>query len=291
MPTSLEDKVAVITGGSAGIGREVALNLAKAGMNIVLAARSLDKLQAVAEELRVSGVRVLIVPTDISRQEDRERLIATTVSEFGGIDVLVNNAGIEAFQAFHEIPPEQILATLETNMVGTVMLTRLAIPHMLTRPWARIINMSSTSALQAPPFGATYCATKAGMYQFSLALRLEYVGTSLSATAICPGFTQDGGIYETIKQEMGRGVPWLLRGVTTQDVARAVIKALRHDPPRIIVDRLGLKIFFALSFVFPRLGEWFTHKVATRFFRKLASKRSATATLAQPSSPSPPPPA
>ncbi len=276
MPISFEDKVAIVTGGSSGIGREVALTLAKAGMNIVLAARSVDKLNAVAEELRVSGVRVLTVPTDVSKRADLERLVAATVAEFGGIDVLVNNAGIEAFQAFHDIPIEQILATLETNTIGTVLLTRLAIPHMLPRPWARIINMSSTSAIQAPPFGATYAATKASILQFTMALRLEYVGTSLSATAICPGFTQDGGIYESIKQEMGRGVPWLMRGVTTQDVAKSVINALRNDPPRIIVERIGIRLFFPFAFVFPRLGEWFTHKIATRFFRKLAGKRAAT---------------
>lgn len=273
MSVSLEGKVALITGGSQGIGRVVAVALAQKGMNLVLAARSADKLEAAAEELRKSGVRVLTVPTDVSKRADLERLVAAAVAEFGGIDVLVNNAGIEAFRAFHEIPVEQIEATIATNTVGSIVLTRLVIPVMQKKGWGRIIMMSSTAAILAPPYGATYAATKASLLQFSMALRLEYAGSGISATAICPGFTDDGGIYEVIKAEMGRGVPWLMRGTTAQTVAKKVIQALRTDPPRIVVDLIGVRIFMAIAHIFPRFGEWFTHKVATRFFRKLATKR------------------
>ncbi len=273
MSDSLEGKVALITGGSQGIGRVVATALAQKGMHLILAARSADKLELAAEELRKSGVRVLTVPTDVSKRADLERLVAAAVAEFGRIDVLVNNAGIEAFRAFHEIPVEQIEATIATNTVGAIVLTRLVIPVMQKQGWGRIINMSSTAALMAPPYGATYAATKASLLQFSMALRLEYAGSGISATAICPGFTDEGGIYEHIKTEMGRRVPWIMRGTTAQVVAKRVIQALRTDPPRIVVERPGLRMFMALAHIFPRLGEWFTHKLATRFFRKLASKR------------------
>ena len=273
MSASLEGKVALITGGSQGIGRAVAHALAQKGMNLVLAARSVDKLEAAAEELRKSGVRVLTVPTDVSKRADLERLVEAAVAEFGGIDVLVNNAGIEAFRAFHEIPVEQIEATILTNTVGSIVLTRLVIPVMQKQGWGRIINMASTAAIQAPPYGATYAATKASLLQFSMALRLEYAGSGISATAICPGFTEDGGIYEVIKTEMGRPVPWQMGGTTAQAVAKKVIKALRTDPPRIVVEHPALRVFFAVAHVFPRLGEWFTHKIATRFFRNLATKR------------------
>ena len=273
MSASLEGKVALITGGSQGIGRVVASALAQKGMNLILAARSADKLEAAAEEIRKTGVRVLTVPTDVSKRADLERLVAAAVAEFGGIDVLVNNAGIEAFRAFHEIPVEQIEATIATNTVGAIVLTRLVIPVMQQKGWGRIINMSSTAALMAPPYGATYAATKASLFQFSMALRLEYAGSGISATAICPGFTDDGGIYEIIKTEMGRRVPWVLRGTTAHAVAKKVIAALRSDPPSIVVDGLGLRMFIVIANAFPRLGEWFTHKIATRFFRNLAMKR------------------
>ncbi len=275
MSVSLEGKVALITGGSQGIGRAVANALAQKGMNLVLAARSADKLELAAEELRKSGVRVLTVPTDVSKRADLERLVEAAVAEFGGIDVLVNNAGIEAFRAFHEIPVEQIEATILTNTLGAIVLTRLVIPVMLKQGWGRVINMASTAAIQAPPYGATYAATKASLLQFSMALRLEYAGSGISATAICPGFTEDGGIYEVIKTEMGRPVPWLMGGTTAQTVAKKVIKALRTDPPRIVVEHPAIRVFFAVSHIFPRLGEWFTHKIATRFFRNLATKREA----------------
>lgn len=272
--SALEGKVALITGASQGIGKVVAGALAREGMHLILAARSVDKLESVATELRKSGVRVLTVPTDVSKREDLERLVATSVAEFGAIDVLVNNAGIEAFQAFHDIPVDRIEATIQTNTIGSIVLTRLVIPVMQKHGGGRIINMASTAAIQAPPYGATYAATKASLLQFTMALRLEYAGSGISATAICPGFTDDGGIYEVIKQEMGRRVPWMIGGTTADKVAKKVIKALRTDPPRIIVDRPALRVFFAIAFVFPRFGEWLTHKVATRFFRKLATKRN-----------------
>lgn len=275
--SALEGKVALITGASQGIGKVVAGALAREGMHLILAARSVDKLEAVATELRKSGVRVLTVQTDVSKREELERLVATSVAEFGAIDVLVNNAGIEAFQAFHDIPIDRIEATIQTNTIGSIVLTRLVIPVMLKQGGGRIINMASTAAIQAPPYGATYAATKASLLQFTMALRLEYAGSGISATAICPGFTDDGGIYEVIKQEMGRRVPWMIGGTTADKVAKKVIKALRTDPPRIIVDRPALRVFFAIAFVFPRFGEWLTHKVATRFFRKLATKRNEEA--------------
>ncbi len=248
--------------------------MAREGMHLILAARSADKLESVATELRKSGVRVLTVPTDVSKLADLQKLVEASVAEFGTIDVLVNNAGIEAFQQFHEIPIEKIEATILTNTMGSILLTRLVIPVMVKQGSGRIINMASTAAIQAPPYGATYAATKASLLQFSMALRLEYAGSGISATAICPGFTDEGGIYEVIKQEMGRRVPWLVGGTTADKVAKKVIQALRSDPPRIIVDRPGPRLFFAVAFVFPRLGEWLTHKVATRFFRKLATKRN-----------------
>jgi len=272
--SALEGKVALITGASQGIGKVVAAALAREGMHLILAARSVDKLETVATELRKSGVRVLTVPTDVSKLTDLQKLVEASVAEFGTIDVLVNNAGIEAFQQFHEIPIEKIEATIQTNTMGSILLTRLVIPVMVKQGSGRIINMASTAAIQAPPYGATYAATKASLLQFSMALRLEYAGSGISATAICPGFTDEGGIYEVIKQEMGRRVPWLVGGTTADKVAKKVIKALRSDPPRIIVERPGPRLFFVIAFVFPRLGEWLTHKVATRFFRKLATKRN-----------------
>jgi short-subunit dehydrogenase len=273
MSDSLEGKVALITGGSQGIGRAVATALAQKGMNLVLAARSKDKLDLAAEELRRIGVRVLTVPTDVSKRVDLEHLVAAAVTEFGGIDVLVNNAGIEAFRVFHEMPIEQIEATIQTNTVGTLLLTRLVIPVMRKKGWGRIINMASTAAIQSPPYGAAYAATKASILQFTMALRLESFGSGISATAICPGFTEDGGIYETMKQEMGKRVPWLLRGTNAQTVAKKVIKALRTDPPIIVVDRPGARAFFIVAHLFPRLGEWVSRKVALRYFRRLATQR------------------
>lgn len=269
----LKGRCAIITGASAGLGVRVARALAREGMNLVLAARSADALEAVAAELRGLGVRAIAVPTDVADDSQLTRLVDRTLAEFGAIDVLVNNAGIEAFRSFHEIDPQDIRKTIDVNLTAALVLTRFVLPHMDRAGRGHVVNMASTAGKQGPAYGAAYGASKAGMIAFTQALRTEYHGTGVSASVVCPGFASDGGIYEVIRQRVGHSVPWYVGSTTAEAVARAVVKAIKYDRPDLIVNVPALRPVFALCQAFPRIGEWIVRKTTLRFLKRAGTHR------------------
>lgn len=264
----LKGRTAIVTGASAGLGVRVARALAAEGMNLVLAARSVAALEAVAAELRGLGVKAIAVPTDVADGQQLTRLVERTVSELGSIDVLVNNAGIEAFRPFHELDADDIRRTIDVNLTATLQLTRLVLPHMIQARRGHIVNMASTAGKQGPAFGAAYGASKAGMIAFTQSLRTEYHGTGVSASAVCPGFASDGGIYEVIRQRIGKGTPWYVGSTTAEAVARAVVKAIKRDRPDVIVNIPALRPVFVLCQAFPRIGEWIVRKTTFKYLKR-----------------------
>jgi short-subunit dehydrogenase len=268
----LRGRTALITGASRGIGLSVARSLAQQGMNIALAARSIEPLEEFAAELRKSGVRAVAFPTDVADETQLVKLVEAVLAEFGSIDVLVNNAGIEAFRPFQLIEPSDITRTIQVNLTATLLLTRYALPHMLKAGRGHIVNMASTAGKYGPAYGAAYGATKSGMIAFTQSLRGELYKTGVSASAICPGFATEGGIYEVIRQRTGRGTPWYLGSTSADAVARAVVKAIRNDHPELILNFPALRPVFVLCQAFPRIGEWIV-RVTTRRFLKQAATR------------------
>jgi len=268
----LRGRTAIITGASRGIGMLVAKRLATEGMNLALAARSTDKLEQLATELLQQGVKVIYLQTDVAKESDLVRLVDATIAEFGTIDVLVNNAGIEAFKPFQFIDSADIVQTIQTNLTASLLLTRFVLPHMLKNGRGHIVNMASTAGKFGPAFGAAYGASKAGLIAFTQSLRVELYKTGVSATAICPGFADDGGIYEVIKERTGRKMPWYVGSTSAQEVARVVVKAIQHDKPDVIVNFPALRPVFTLNQAFPRIGEWLV-RITTRRFLKQAATR------------------
>lgn len=268
----LRGRTAIVTGASRGIGHVLANALAREGMNLVLAARSVELLEQLATNLRQSGVRVLVSPTDVSDEAQLKMLVECTLQEFGSIDVLVNNAGIEAFRPYQLIEPADISQTIQVNLIATLLLTRFALPHMLKAGRGHIVNMASVAGKFGPAFGAAYGASKAGMIAFTQSLRGELHKTGVSATAICPGFADDGGIYEVIKQRTGRGMPWYVGSTSADAVARAVIKAIRQDRPEMIINFPALRPVFTLCQAFPRLGELIVRLTTRKFLKKAATR-------------------
>ena len=273
---SLAGRTALITGASAGIGLHIARALAAERMNVVLAARSAEKLEQLAAELRPGGTAVLPVPTDVTVSGDRERLVSSAIREFGRIDVLINNAGVDLFRRSHLLEPAEIEHTIQTNVTAALILTRLVLPHMFQCGRGHIVNMSSTAGKHGPAFGAVYGASKAALIAFTQSLRGEYRGTGLSASVICPGFTNDGGIYERMKQTLGRGTPLLMGRTSSEAVARAVVRAIKRDSPEALVNIPPMRPVFVLAELFPRLGEWIVRQGTHRFLRRVAqsSERS-----------------
>jgi short-subunit dehydrogenase len=266
----LRGSTALVTGASAGIGLAVARRLAQKGANLVIAARRPAPLEEAAATLRSLGVRVLAVPTDVGQLDGLQKLVDTALREMRTIDVLVNNAGVEAFCHFADLPPERIEETIRVNLTSAVTLTRLVVPHMLAAGRGHVVNMSSTAGKFGPPFGAVYATTKAGLIAFTQSIRGEYHNRGISASVICPGFADDGGIYDRMKAESGRHAPALIGSTTADHVARAVVRAIEKDRPEIIVNSLPLRPIAILAQMFPSLGARAVRAVTGRFLKRVA---------------------
>ena len=273
----LAGRTAIVTGASSGIGIYVARALAAQGMKLVLAARSEEALERSAEDIRRAGASAMVVPADVTNPQDRERLVERALSEHGRVDVLVNNAGIETYCPFEELPIEQIVRTIEVNLTSSVILARLVVPHMLANGAGHIINMSSTAGKHGPAYGAAYGASKAGLISLTETLRAEFKGRGVSASAICPGFTHNGGIFERMKQATGRGTPLQMGATAADTVARAVVKAIRNDRAEMIINWPPMRPIFVLAELWPALGEWIVRKSSVRFLKRIATRRESPA--------------
>jgi short-subunit dehydrogenase len=178
----------VITGASAGIGAELARQLAVRGHGLTLVARRRERLDALGEELRARhGVIVDVQPCDLADQAARERLIEALRSAERRIDVLCNNAGYGSFGRFDELPAGGELAMVAVNVVALHQLTSAFLPDMVARGQGAILNLGSLAGFQPQPHNATYAATKAFVNSFSEAVASELHGTGVSVTVLCPG--------------------------------------------------------------------------------------------------------
>lgn len=182
---------ALITGASAGIGRELAHVFAENGFDLVIVARSRDALQALADSLRAAhDVVVMTLPCDL-REPHAPRALFQTVREQGlHIDVLVNNAGVSFHGDFPDIALEDHLALLQLNIVALTALTYLFLQPMLQRGEGRILNVASLSAFQPVPTLAVYAASKSFVLSLTESLAMELAETGVTVTALCPGFTE-----------------------------------------------------------------------------------------------------
>lgn len=272
---NLTNQIVIVTGASAGIGEQICRRLAKERPKLVLAARSEDKLNRLAEQLRAEGCECLVVRTDVADPNDLSRLVEQTLQTYGRIDVLINNAGVDLFQAFDSSEIEDILQTIEINLTGAILLARMVIPEMLKNGTGAIINMASTAGKHTPAYGSVYGATKAALIGFTQGLRGEYGRRGISCTAICPGFTKDGGIYDRIVQATGKKTSLALGGTSATKVANKVVQAIHNGPPEMIINWPPMRPAMVLREIFPRLGEKLVMAVSKKFMRKAAELRES----------------
>ena len=271
---NLTGRVAILTGASRGLGVDVARALAKEGCDLALAARSEAELEKVAEEIRGTGRRAIAVPCDVASADDRRRLVESTLAEFGKIDILVNNAGIELTAFYEEQPEEEIARLINVNLTAAMLLTRAVLPHMLERKSGHIVNMASMAGKVPVPYSVPYSTSKAGMIAFTEGIRNEFKGRGVSASAICPGFVSDAGMYADWERETGVKAPLLTRPVSPQRVANNVVKAIRKDRPEMLVFWMPARGTAALAEVAPGTFEKvFPVFGSVKVFRKLAEYR------------------
>ncbi len=186
---SLEGKVALVTGASRGMGEAIAVAFAEAGADVALAARSADALETTAKAVEAAGRRALSVPGDVTVPADLERLVASTVEEFGAIDVLVNNAGGPVFNApFLDIREEGFEKVVALNLTSVVRLTRLVGRHMVDRGRGSVINIGSPSTFRPWPAITPYSVAKAGVLNLTQALAQEWGPAGVRMNMVSPGW-------------------------------------------------------------------------------------------------------
>jgi len=186
---SLEGKVAIVTGGSKGIGREIGLVFAEAGADVVVSSRGLDSsLEDVAEEIRTLGRRSLAVPADIRKKSDVERLVQRTVDEFGVIDILVNNAGILLVAPFVDHSEEDWDRIMDTNLKGYYLCSQAVVKKMMEQKKGNIINMASIRSIGASRERVGYCVSKAGVVMLTRVMALEFASYNIRVNGIAPGW-------------------------------------------------------------------------------------------------------
>jgi NADP-dependent 3-hydroxy acid dehydrogenase YdfG len=222
--TSLEGKVALVTGASRGIGAAVARALAERGARLALASRSGD-------DLRLEGV--VARRCDVRRAADLERIVAEATERFGRLDVLVANAGVGAYGPFLELEPEHLEEMIDVNVKGTLYAVRAALPHLLESPEADIVTIASEAGRRGLPLEAVYCASKFAQVGFTRALDHELRDQGVRCTNICPG-----GVATDFA--MGRGrtpdMPELEGMMTSEDVAEVVVFALTRPRSHRILE-------------------------------------------------------
>jgi NADP-dependent 3-hydroxy acid dehydrogenase YdfG len=222
--TSLEGKVAVVTGASRGIGAAVSRALAREGASLGLASRSGD-------DLGIDGA--VARPCDVRRQADLDSLVSATVDRFGRLDILVANAGVGAYGPFLELDPEHLEEMIDVNVKGTLYAVRAALPHLLESPEADIVTVASEAGRRGLPLEAVYCASKFAQVGFTRALDHELREHGVRCANVCPG-----GVATDFA--MGRGrtpeMPELGGMMTAEDVAEVVVFVLTRPRSHRILE-------------------------------------------------------
>ena len=231
--------VAIVTGGSKGIGFAVARAFLERGMQVAISARKDGELQDAAR--RLGAGNVLAIRADVRDAADAQRLVDETVRRFGGVDVLVNNAGIGRFANVADMSLDDWRQIVDTNLSGVFYCSRAAIPVMKARGAGFIVNISSLAAKNPFTGGAAYCASKAGLNAFSEALMQEVRHDNIRVSYVLPGSVSTGfgdrGSSGEADPSTALGAGWKL---APADVARVVVDLIAHDP-RSLPSRVELR--------------------------------------------------
>jgi 3-oxoacyl-[acyl-carrier protein] reductase len=226
----LDGKVALITGGSRGIGLAIARSLGQLGAKLSLCARHADKLETAAAELQSEGAKVLVTAADVTRASDIGKLLQKTEQSFGAIDVLVNNAGIGYFGPFQGAAEADWDAVLDTNLKSVFLLSKAVAPGMIERRAGHIINIASLAGKNAFAGGGIYCASKWGLLGLTECMAEDLRQYGIRVSAICPG-----SVATDFSPHPGKDVRKMLQ---PEDIAHAVEAIVTQAPQSFISEIL-----------------------------------------------------
>jgi len=259
----------LLTGASGGLGTVMTEAFTRLKVNLALVAFPGTGLEDLCATVVKSGARAIAITADLRDPDLRHQVLEKVHRDSGPIDILVNNAGIEFTSAYHDLSEQQIGDVLAINLEAPMILSRLVLPEMLQRRQGHIVNMSSLAGKSGPAFQEPYAATKAALVGFTSSLRATYRGSGVSASVIVPSFVE-AGIYARLSAQSGCKAPAVLTGCSAEQVARAVLRAIQHDLPEIIINRYPLRPVLALSALSPSLGDWVARRLGVHdFFRRV----------------------
>lgn len=256
--------VIIITGASSGIGEATARVFGANGYRVVLAARRLDRLEALKTDIEAKGGAALALETDVSSADGLQTMVDKTLAAYGQIDILFNNAGFGRTKWLEEMDPEKdIAAQIQVNLTGVIQATRAVLPHMIARKSGHIINMCSLAGFVATPTYTVYAATKFGVRGFSDALRREVGVWGIKVSALYPGgVSTEFGSHMQAERKTKIKTPKALL-LTGDDVARAILSAARRPVrARILPGISKVGVWFASAF--PGFNDWIIERTFTK---------------------------
>ncbi|MBI5955042.1 MAG: SDR family oxidoreductase [Chloroflexi bacterium] len=255
--SKLENKVVLITGASSGFGEDAALMFAAEGCKVVLAARRIDRLQALAAKIQDTGGEALAIPVDIVDVAEVKNLVETTLDLYGQIDILFNNAGIGRVAWFEDHSWDRDINTLiQVNLIGLMQVTHEVLPHMLARGEGHIINMASVAGLMAPPLIASYSASKFGVRGFTDVLRREVAPFGVKVSGIYPGpASTEFGQHVGKNQAYRKFRSGFRVHMTSEYVARRVVNVAKR-PRRSLIIPWWFRIVYVFDMLFPTIMDW-----------------------------------
>ncbi len=253
----------MLTGASFGIGEALARELARHRAQLALTARTAERLEALAAEFRTAATEVAVIPGDITNPEDRARILAETVRLFGGLDVLVNNAGVGASGFFQEASSERLRRIMEVNFFGPVELTRLALPHLFQGRRSMIVNIASVIGRRGVPGYSEYCASKFALCGFSESLRAELVRRGVHVLLVNPGLIETP-FREHLVEDRLQSREKRRRAMSAEQCARIIVRAMQRRTNEVVITFDG-KMLVWLNRLFPRLVDWLLAKYAEKY--------------------------
>jgi 3-oxoacyl-[acyl-carrier protein] reductase len=231
MNLGLENKTALVTGGSKGIGKAIAIAFAEEGANVVICGRGAEALDEAKKEIEKNGGNVLAVQADLSKNEDVNHLVSASINRYKSIDILVNNAGIASgFDDFESLEIEDWQHLFDINVFGTVRVTKAVIPYMKQAGYGRIINISSESGVQPDAFMPHYNASKAALINFTKSLSKAYAAQGILVNTVSPAFIMTPMLENLLKANAEK-----------QNISydEAVLLFLKENRPHVEVKRPG----------------------------------------------------
>ena len=265
MSKKLKDKVVVITGASSGIGEAMAREYAKMGAKVVLGARQGDKLEALAAEIKAQGGEAAWCATDFTKAEDCEQLINCAVNNFGGIDVLICNAGISMRAIFDDVDTEVLHRVMNVNFWGTVYCAKYALPY-LQKSKGSLVGISSVAGLHGLPGRTGYSASKFAMTGLLETIRIENLKKGLHVMIACPGFTASNVRYSALTADgspQGDTPREESKMMTAEEVARIVADGIARRKRLCLMDAEGRATYF-LRILAPSLLDWLFYRAMRR---------------------------